>query len=751
MIGASPEDHARAPTAAAAGPGRPRGDRAGEHRRRRPAGRRAAGRSSVGRRGWPVRHRPASRSPGSGSTRRSCRWAPTRTAPSRSPRWTRREQAGWYEPAPSPGETATRSSSGTSTRRSSGRPSSSTSARSPRATPSPCARADGQPATFTVDSVKSYPKTAFPTELVYGPSDRPGLRVVTCGGQFDQAARATRTTSSSSPPWRREPATTTARVRPVGSRRDRPGPRPACLTQAAAEVRTRVRIWRSSTDRAARSARDSSNSPIARRARCDRGGVRLLPLRAPAPAAAGRAGGGRRAPPRSARPARRTGRSAAPSGPASPAVLARQRGDLRQQRRRPRTARRARSRPPATSLDVAARSRGDLDDVEQAEAVHQPGRLLGQRRGGSPRSVSELDVRRERARARCRRSRSARSGQQLGHAGAQPGDLGGDVERRAPVGDQPAHRPVEQPADLEVERGLRRRSATCCPAPRPRRQSARSPKTSRTDHVRPGDLRRAWRRSPPTARKTNVMPPRLTISLTTRGGDDLAAQRVAGHPVGEPLAQRRREVVGAAAGRSHGSSGRSEASSSSLERDLGVGEQHRELRRGQARRRRRAARRARSSVGQELERPVELAAPLQLGGSAARARAASTCAWARALPSSDVLLVVVAQHQLGDLVGHRGQQRRCAASAVRSPSRDRLVEQDLDVDLVVGGVDAGGVVDDVGVDPAAAPGVLDPAELGAARGCRPRRRTWHAQLARRRPGSRRWPCRRPRRWSRSTP
>lgn len=51
-------------------------------------------------------------------------------------------------------------------------------------------RADGVPATFTVDSVKSYPKTAFPTELVYGPSDRPSLRVVTCGGQFDAAAKS---------------------------------------------------------------------------------------------------------------------------------------------------------------------------------------------------------------------------------------------------------------------------------------------------------------------------------------------------------------------------------------------------------------------------------------------------------------------------------------------------------------------------------------------------------------------------------
>jgi hypothetical protein len=49
-------------------------------------------------------------------------------------------------------------------------------------------REDGSAATFTVDEVKSYPKTAFPTELVYGPSDKPGLRVVTCGGVFDQSA-----------------------------------------------------------------------------------------------------------------------------------------------------------------------------------------------------------------------------------------------------------------------------------------------------------------------------------------------------------------------------------------------------------------------------------------------------------------------------------------------------------------------------------------------------------------------------------
>ncbi|GGS05039.1 hypothetical protein GCM10010169_57330 [Micromonospora fulviviridis] len=52
------------------------------------------------------------------------------------------------------------------------------------------AREDGSAATFTVTEVKSYPKTAFPTELVYGPSDEPGLRVVTCGGAFDESSHS---------------------------------------------------------------------------------------------------------------------------------------------------------------------------------------------------------------------------------------------------------------------------------------------------------------------------------------------------------------------------------------------------------------------------------------------------------------------------------------------------------------------------------------------------------------------------------
>lgn len=49
-------------------------------------------------------------------------------------------------------------------------------------------RQDGTSATFAVDLVGRYPKDAFPTAAVYGDSRGAGLRLITCGGQFDAAA-----------------------------------------------------------------------------------------------------------------------------------------------------------------------------------------------------------------------------------------------------------------------------------------------------------------------------------------------------------------------------------------------------------------------------------------------------------------------------------------------------------------------------------------------------------------------------------
>jgi sortase (surface protein transpeptidase) len=50
-------------------------------------------------------------------------------------------------------------------------------------------RANGSEAIFTVDGVQKVVKAAFPTDDVYGQVRYPGLRLITCGGQFDTTTR----------------------------------------------------------------------------------------------------------------------------------------------------------------------------------------------------------------------------------------------------------------------------------------------------------------------------------------------------------------------------------------------------------------------------------------------------------------------------------------------------------------------------------------------------------------------------------
>jgi len=50
-------------------------------------------------------------------------------------------------------------------------------------------RADHSVAHFRVDAIDSYPKDLFPTEAVYGPVNYAGLRLITCGGAFDEKTR----------------------------------------------------------------------------------------------------------------------------------------------------------------------------------------------------------------------------------------------------------------------------------------------------------------------------------------------------------------------------------------------------------------------------------------------------------------------------------------------------------------------------------------------------------------------------------
>ncbi len=49
-------------------------------------------------------------------------------------------------------------------------------------------REDGSRTVFVATDVRSFPKSDFPTDTVYGDIDHAGLRLITCGGDFDADA-----------------------------------------------------------------------------------------------------------------------------------------------------------------------------------------------------------------------------------------------------------------------------------------------------------------------------------------------------------------------------------------------------------------------------------------------------------------------------------------------------------------------------------------------------------------------------------
>jgi len=49
--------------------------------------------------------------------------------------------------------------------------------------------ADGTTDVFTVERMSTHAKDEFPTAEVYGPTERPTLRLVTCTGRFDRSRR----------------------------------------------------------------------------------------------------------------------------------------------------------------------------------------------------------------------------------------------------------------------------------------------------------------------------------------------------------------------------------------------------------------------------------------------------------------------------------------------------------------------------------------------------------------------------------
>ncbi|NBM20536.1 class F sortase, partial [Streptomyces sp. GC420] len=91
---------------------------------------------------------------------------------------------GWYERGPSPGGAGTAVAVGHRDTKTGPAVFAGLDALKPGRTIE-ARRSDGRTAVYTVDSVKSYEKSAFPSTKVYGKRGRPELRLITCGGGYN--------------------------------------------------------------------------------------------------------------------------------------------------------------------------------------------------------------------------------------------------------------------------------------------------------------------------------------------------------------------------------------------------------------------------------------------------------------------------------------------------------------------------------------------------------------------------------------
>lgn len=93
---------------------------------------------------------------------------------------------GWYAGGPTPGERGAAIAVGHRDTKT-GPAVFAGLARVPRGARIEARRADGRTAVYTVDRVRVFDKAGFPDKEVYGPTKRPELRVLTCGGLFRHA------------------------------------------------------------------------------------------------------------------------------------------------------------------------------------------------------------------------------------------------------------------------------------------------------------------------------------------------------------------------------------------------------------------------------------------------------------------------------------------------------------------------------------------------------------------------------------
>jgi hypothetical protein len=100
-------------------------------------------------------------------------------------------QAGWYEHSPAPGQTGPSVVLG----HVDGGGQDGIFARLHELRPGDeirIGREDEQVARFVVERTEQFPKTEFPADQVYGDTKGPELRLITCGGSFDEAANSYR-------------------------------------------------------------------------------------------------------------------------------------------------------------------------------------------------------------------------------------------------------------------------------------------------------------------------------------------------------------------------------------------------------------------------------------------------------------------------------------------------------------------------------------------------------------------------------
>ena len=110
-------------------------------------------------------------------------WASARTGRSRCRRCGWRNEAGWYDESPTPGQFGPAIIVGHVDTRTGPAVFHDLADVRPGATIE-VTRRDRSVAVFEVNTVESFDKAAIPIERVYGDFSRPGLRLITCGGRW---------------------------------------------------------------------------------------------------------------------------------------------------------------------------------------------------------------------------------------------------------------------------------------------------------------------------------------------------------------------------------------------------------------------------------------------------------------------------------------------------------------------------------------------------------------------------------------